>query len=123
MIDVLAKAIARQEGFGLPGRNIPTRMNNPGDLMFAHQVGATPNPVTGADGKIRVYASFVTPDAGFTALKNQIRLDAGRGLTLAQFIRKYAPASDGNDPNSYLAYVQRAMGEQNPARPLAELIA
>lgn len=122
-IDKLANAVARREGYGAAGKpNIPTRLNNPGDLMFAHQTGAVPHPVVGVDGKTRVYAAFATPAAGFYALKAQIRLDASRGETLAQFVNRYAPASDGNDPASYLAYVMKAMGVSDSSVTLASVI-
>jgi hypothetical protein len=118
----LAIAIGQREGFGIEG-DIPTRLNNPGDLLYARQVNAAPHAVTGLDGKVRVYASFKTLADGWAALYAQIRLDAGRGKTLAEFIDKYAPGSDGNDPASYLAFVMRQISCQNASAKLAELIA
>jgi hypothetical protein len=107
-LNLLMLAIEHREGYGHAG-NLPTRTNNPGDLMFAHQIGAKPYPVVGTDGKTRVYASFTTIEAGLGALRFQILLDAGRGQTVEQFINGYAPASDGNDPNSYLAFCMKAI--------------
>jgi hypothetical protein len=118
----VAQAIAKREGFGVAG-TVPTRLNNPGDLTYAEQHNALPHGVTGRDGKLRVYAAFPSPMDGWLALYNQIRLDAGRGLSLRAFIKKYAPAADDNDPNSYLAFVMRFIGCQNPETKLAELIA
>lgn len=90
------------EGFNSVGNttvSIPTTSrlasvnNNPGNLRFAGQTGAT----QGEGG----FAKFSTPEAGAEALTNQIKLDAGRGLTLAQFISKYAPPSE-NDTERYI---------------------
>ncbi len=118
-LQVLSESIAKREGFyvteeqarqrGIHWPTIPQRLNNPGDLMFAGQLGATDHPVTGVDGKVRHYAEFETEEAGWTALSRQILLDAKRGLTLRSFINKYAPAEDGNDPKSYLNQVANAL--------------
>jgi hypothetical protein len=118
-LQVISESIAKREGFyvtqdqarsrGIHWPTIPQRLNNPGDLMFAGQSGATDHPVTGVDGKVRHYAEFESEDAGWTALSRQIMLDAKRGLTLRQFINKYAPAEDGNDPKSYLSQVAAAL--------------
>lgn len=113
-LDILISAIERREGFDPTGRSrdLPTRANNPGDLMFAGQLGASPYPVVGTDGKTRIYASFPTVAEGLAALRVQIYLNANRdGDTLDRFIYRYAPASDQNDPGSYLAGVMTALGE------------
>lgn len=67
--------------------------NNPGNLRFAGQKGAK----QGEGG----FARFPTPEEGYMALKNQIKLDASRGLTLAKFISKYAPPTE-NDTKKYI---------------------
>jgi hypothetical protein len=121
-LETLKRAIAAREGFGR-AHNVPSRTNNPGDLLYRQQRGATPYPVMGQDGKTRVYAQFRTVADGWAALEAQIRLDAARGETLEQFIEKYAPASDANDPASYLSFVMRAVGLQDKTVKLAELIA
>jgi hypothetical protein len=121
-VEELKQAIARREGFHIPG-SVPQRLNNPGDLMYAGQVKAEPHSIHGSDGKVRVYAEFPTVADGWAALETQIRLDAKRGLTLQEFIRKYAPASDANDPASYLAFVMRALGLSDPNIRLAAVIA
>jgi hypothetical protein len=77
--------------------------NNPGNLMYAGQPGATGQTPAG-------FAVFPTYQAGYQALLNQINLDASRGLTIAQFAQKYAPAQDGNDPTSYAAQIAAATG-------------
>jgi hypothetical protein len=120
-LDKLMRAIAHEEGDDRVG-TVPQRLNNPGDLLFAHQPFAAPHAITGKDGKVRVYAEFDTAEHGWQALERQIRLDASRGLTLQEFIRKYAPASDANNPTSYLAVVMKAIGVTDPATRLSVLI-
>jgi hypothetical protein len=75
--------------------------NNPGNLRFAHQTGAT----AGIGG----FARFESPEAGYQALMNQIRLDASRGYTLAQYITKYAPPSE-NDTALYIEQACQSLG-------------
>ena len=75
--------------------------NNPGNLRYVGQAGAT----QGEGG----FARFSTPQAGYNALVNQIKLDASRGLTLAQFINKYAPPVE-NDTGLYVKQMVQATG-------------
>jgi hypothetical protein len=77
--------------------------NNPGNLRFANQTGAT----LGEGG----FAKFSTPEDGAKALENQIKLDASRNLTLSQFVSKYAPPSE-NDTVAYLNYLISATGAE-----------
>ena len=74
--------------------------NNPGNLKFVHQAGATP----GVGG----FAHFPTPQDGYQALLNQIHLDSRRGYTLGQYITKYAPPSE-NDTALYIAQASQAL--------------
>lgn len=85
--------------------------NNPGNLRFAGQVGAT----QGEGG----FARFATTTEGIKALANQIKLDTGRGHTLSSFISKYAPPTE-NDTKGYLATVAKNLGV-SPGTPLAQL--
>lgn len=78
------------------------RNNNPGNLRYAGQVGATGKDAQG-------FAIFETPGAGWDALTRQIALDQSRGLSLGEFISKYAPASE-NDTQNYLNFVMSATG-------------
>jgi len=71
--------------------------NNPGNLRYAGQREAV-----GQDD--RGFAKFATPWAGWRALIAQIRLDQRRGLTVRQFVYKYAPPSE-NDSAAYLEFV------------------
>lgn len=75
--------------------------NNPGNLRFAGQDGAT----LGASG----FAKFETPEAGYQALLSQIQLDQTRNLTVAQFINKYAPPSE-NDTPKYIKDFTTSLG-------------
>jgi hypothetical protein len=104
----VANAIQAQEGY-YPG-SIAYRNNNPGNLMYAGQPGATSGP-----GGFAVFPDYQT---GYNALLNQISLDASRGETISQFISKYAPAAGGNDPTTYASNVAAAL-VLSPGDPLA----
>lgn len=97
----VADAVVRQEGYN----STLAPLNNPGNLIYAGQAGATPVTINGM-----TWASFPTYDAGYQALLNQIALDASRGLTISQFTAKYAPAAAGNDPVTYAANIAAATG-------------
>lgn len=75
--------------------------NNPGNLKFAGQEGAT----QGEGG----FAKFSSPEAGTQALANQVKLDASRGLTLSGFISKFAPPSE-NDTKQYIQQIKNKLG-------------
>jgi hypothetical protein len=118
-VDALAAAIQTQEGW-YPG-SVSYRNNNPGNLVFVGQPGAS----QGAGG----FASFSTASAGVAALKNQITLDAVRGSdaagrpinSISDLINSWAPASDpSNDPASYIASVVAQTG-YDPNAPLSSL--
>lgn len=74
--------------------NIPTRLNNPGDLK---------------DPKTGVFRTFPNPQEGFKALKDDLNIKiTGKSKTgvtpnsdLQHFASIYAPASDNNDPTGY----------------------
>ncbi len=88
------------------------RNNNPGNLMFAGQPGAT----QGEGG----FARFPTPEAGQQALLAQIQLDSSRGMTFGQYIEKYAPKKAGNDTAAYIRNGVAALGI-DPNTPLAQV--
>jgi len=76
--------------------------NNPGNLRMAGQPGAE----EGLEG----FASFSTPGQGVNALTRQIVLDTQtRGLTLGEFITKYAPPSE-NDTEGYIRFMEQKTG-------------
>ena len=97
----IASTIQQVEGY-YPG-SVAYRNNNPGNLKYVGQAGAT-----GADAN--GFANFPNYNTGLQALDDQIQLYAGRGLSVQGMMQIYAPASDGNDPNSYAAQVASALG-------------
>jgi hypothetical protein len=116
-VDAIASAIQTQEGY-YPG-SLAYQNNNPGNLVYAGQPGASP----GAGG----FARFSSYDLGLQAMKNQIQLDADRGTdvngnpttTLAQLIGSWAPPSQNNTP-AYVSAVSSATGF-DPDAPLSSL--
>lgn len=90
--------------------------NNPGNLVYAGQEGAKRGEKR-SDGTY--WAKFSTPDAGFNALQNQVKLDASRGLTLNSFINKYAPSSE-NDTKTYVTQVSQRLGV-DPRTPISQI--
>jgi hypothetical protein len=89
MPSVLAQAIARQEGFSVSG-SIAQRDNNPGNLMSPP--GGTWAGQVGVDSS--GFAIFDNATDGWNALDTDISSNAG--LTLSQFISKYAPSSEND---------------------------
>lgn len=89
----LLEAIAKMEGFGANPHNIPTRNNNPGDIVagtFTKSHGST-----GADGR---FAVFPTAEAGFSALRALLTKHYA-GMSLKDAINKYAPPVENNTTN------------------------
>lgn len=113
----IAQAIQQQEGY-YPG-SLAYQNNNPGNLVYAGQAGATP----GAGG----FASFSSYNAGYQAMLNQINLDASRGTdasgnpttTVSQLLTSWAPPSQ-NDTASYISNVSASTGFDANA-PLSSL--
>ncbi|EPV1274833.1 lytic transglycosylase domain-containing protein [Escherichia coli] len=82
------------------------RNNNPGNLNFAGQKGATLE-----SGPNARFASFPTMLEGIAALDRQVRLYLKRGKnTIDQIIDIYAPSSDGNNTSSYKSYLSQYTG-------------
>jgi hypothetical protein len=77
------------------------RNNNPGNLRYAGQPGAT----LGDGG----FARFRTPAIGYQALVDQIQKDQRRGWNIAQFIGSYAPPEE-NDTPTYIRQVSAQLG-------------
>jgi hypothetical protein len=78
------------------------RNNNPGNLRFVGQEGAT----QGEGG----FARFDSPEAGMNAMRRQLELDTQeRGLTLTAFLNKYAPPSENKTAN-YIDFVVKKTG-------------
>ena len=118
-VAALASAIQTQEGY-YPG-SLAYQNNNPGNLVYAGQPGAT----QGAGG----FARFSSYNAGLSALDNQITLDATRGTdingnpttTVSELLSSWAPASDPrNNTAAYIASVSAQTG-YDPDAPLSSL--
>jgi hypothetical protein len=117
-VDSIAAAIQNQEGY-YPG-SLAWQNNNPGNLVYAGQPGAS----KGAGG----FASFSSYDAGQQALKNQITLDAVRGTdingnpinTVSDLVGSWAPSSAGNNTAAYISSVTAQTG-YDPNAPLSSL--
>lgn len=100
-IQDLANAIGKMEGANIAG-SVASRNNNPGNLRYVGQTGAIGQDSGG-------FAIFPDLSTGQAALNAQINLDANRGLTLSQFIAKYAPPNENNTSN-YLNFVSSQTG-------------
>lgn len=105
-IILICSAIATQEGAFSPGTT-PSVRNNPGDIRFFGQVGATRPDGTSA-GPIKPnepIAFFKTKALGVTALYRQVWLMVAEGMTLRQLISAWAPEADDNNTTAYLSNV------------------
>lgn len=87
---------------GNPANNISVRHNNPFNIK-GNYWGAIG---TGNKG----FAIYETPEQGWEAGVNQIKLDQSRNLTLGQFAEKYAPAYENP---TWLADVSKMLGVSN----------
>jgi hypothetical protein len=110
LIDAIAAAIARMEGFFKP-RSIAQRNHNPGNLR---SWGTRPT--------VGGYAQFDTDEDGWKALRRQVSRNIGRNLTMYEFFGGkpgvypgYAPAADSNHPREYAEFVARQVGCQPDA--------
>jgi len=105
----IAGVIQQQEGY-YPG-TLAYQNNNPGNLIYAGQTGAT----QGAGG----FAKFSSYQDGLNALNNQLQLYAGRGLTISDMMNVYAPATQaGNNPTLYASRIAGALGVSPDTRLL-----
>lgn len=94
--------VYRYSGTGSPPRGI--RNNNPGNIEFAGQAGATPEPGSGR------FAAFGSMQQGLAALGSLLRSYARRGYdTVRSIISRYAPSGE-NDTEGYINSVTRALG-------------
>jgi len=102
----LAEAIATMEGFYASKATRAARNHNPGNLEygpFAKKYGAT-----GSDGR---FAIFPDDASGFRALNALLSSPAYSGLTVAEAIAKYAPATE-NDTKNYIRMICEWTGLQ-----------
>jgi hypothetical protein len=105
-VELLACAIATQEGWFVPGTT-PGVRKNPGDLRFAHQVGASQPP--GVPVNPPPVAAFASVGLGVTALFRQLWLQVAEGETVRQIIAQWAPPTE-NNTSQYLADVLQWTG-------------
>lgn len=92
------------------GGTLAEANNNPGNLRYAGQPGAT----QGKGG----FAAFPTLEAGLQALRNDIlgkmtgntRTGLNGNSTLLDFANVYAPKADGNDPAGYAKFLADQLG-------------
>ena len=83
------------------------RNNNPGNLNYAGQAGATKEG--GDKGRFAVFSSMAE---GIAALYRQLQLYFKRGInTIADIVKKYAPSSDGNNEGAYISQLTKATGK------------
>lgn len=109
------EAVAPNEQGTLAQRN-----NNPGNLRFNNQKGATKGD--------RGFAKFNSYEEGYQALLNDLKAkQTGKsrtGLksssTLQDLINVYAPKADNNDPTSYANTVAKQLGI-TPGTPIGDL--
>lgn len=81
------------------------RNNNPGNLNFAGQAGASLEHPGGR------FARFETAFDGLRALARQLMLYAGRGInSVEKIISTWAPASDNNNTTAYIRAVSQRLG-------------
>lgn len=93
--------------------NIPTRLNNPGDIK---------NTATGT------FNTYGSPQAGFDALKNDLNIKiSGKSKTgikptssLRDFASVWAPDSDGNNSGKYASDLATSLGV-TPDTPISAL--
>lgn len=101
-VELLACAIATQEGWFVPG-STPAVRRNPGDLRFANQIGAE-TPENPAPFNAQPIATFKSNAYGVTALFRQLWLQVAEGQTVRQIIAQWAPPTE-NNTSAYLADV------------------
>lgn len=93
VVDLLAQAIAQKEGWFAQGTNIPKERNNPGDLDYAGQIGASRAPIGSPDPDIAIFADSAL---GIAALYRQLWLQVAEGQTVTQIVYQWAPPSENN---------------------------
>ncbi|BBT89460.1 hypothetical protein WP8W19C02_10800 [Enterobacter cloacae] len=97
--------LPRGDGYKSAPRGI--RNNNPGNLNYVGQAGAT---MEGGDGGR--FAVFESMQHGVAALYKQLQLYFKRGInTLSSIVKTYAPASDNNNVDAYISALTKATGK------------
>lgn len=102
-----APAVSSSTPAATGGKKLPRgiRNNNPGNLNFANQAGATKEG--GPGGR---FAKFGSMKEGVAALVRQIGLYVSRGKnSIRKILEVYAPSSE-NNTGAYISAVSRALG-------------
>jgi hypothetical protein len=104
---------------GDPSNNISKRQNNPFNLNYAGQEGATPGAKNPNGGN---FSAFETPEAGAAAGIRQIVKDQGRDMTLAQFGNKFFKGDGITDAqvDSYVKDISKLTGA-SPDTPIGSI--
>lgn len=93
------------------GRTRAERNNNPGNLNFAGQAGATLE-----EGSNARFAKFGSTAEGVSALAKQLQRYGERGLdTVSKIINKYAPSSE-NNTQAYIDALSKRLGVSGDQR-------
>lgn len=88
------------------GTSVAERHNNPGNLVFAGQRGATVGETVAG----HTFARFKSTEAGIAALYRQLQLYQKRGIdTLTEVMGVYAP-SGSNDTGAYIKALSKSTG-------------
>ena len=107
-VQKISQAIARAEGFGVPGA-LPTRSNNPGDLKL--------------DG--RAITEFATPEEGWAALYRQVsRILTGQSTYYqpSMTIREIAHVYTGEDNAESWAQNVAGFLSVSPDTPIGQVV-
>lgn len=89
-----------------PGTSVAERHNNPGNLIFAGQRGATVGETVAG----HTFAKFQSTEEGVAALYRQLQLYQKRGIdTLTEIMGVYAPEGS-NDTSAYIKALSKTTG-------------
>lgn len=89
-----------------PGTSVAERHNNPGNLVFAGQRGATVGETVAG----HTFARFKSTEEGVAALYRQLQLYQKRGIdTLTEIMGVYAPEGS-NDTSAYIKALSKTTG-------------
>lgn len=118
LLQEFCDAIAIYEG---GPHDLNHRNNNPGNTRFYPVGYAATYGVVKKDQN--GFAIFKDWETGMRYLKNMIRLRIEHfpNQTIEQFMERYAPSSDGNDPLAYAAFICKHIG-LSPHQPISQLL-
>jgi len=102
-LEDLARAIARQEGF-LVRNSRAQRNNNPGNIWDGTGKGKPRRVWPSIPIDDKGFLIFPSPAQGIAYLLRQIAVNVAAGLTLREFVAKWAPPNE-NDTEAYVKFV------------------